>query len=163
MTDTNYHAERIRSAANRAPKPAAPPRKRPPAQPRPTSDSDTLSTPQVAELLGIDYRRVYNTAGLVMDRHAPWTDTNIRRFQVAVALAEPIKANAPNLSAFPAIVQAVFANYQDPEPDSWAVYKQQAVSYVRYRADLAGEVGAGAVVAHIDRLWPEKEEGTQDV
>jgi hypothetical protein len=134
-----------------------------------TSDT-TLSTSQVAELLGwgddgptwrsAGYRRLQNA--VVQLGIAEWTPVNVHRIQVAAALAGACPRPTPNQSPFPTIAGAVFANYRDPEPGSWAIYKGQAVSYVRYPADLARAIDKGAVVARIDRLWPEKEEGDDD-
>jgi hypothetical protein len=124
-----------------------------------------LTTSQVAELLGMSgdagYRRVYNAIhrlGLT-----EWTASNVRKLQVAAALAEACaQPGFRQASPFPELARAVFANIREPEPGSWAVYKESAVSYVLYRADLAGAVGKGAVVAEIDRLWPETGEPDDD-
>jgi hypothetical protein len=124
----------------------------------------TLSTTELAELLDVTERQLrYVTAGPGKAYARAFGREQIRRFQVASSLAHAIPNSGTNLSAFPIAVRAVLDNPDEPEPHTWAILTAPrglttlygAVSYVHYRADLAGAVGEGGVVVQISKLWPD--------
>lgn len=127
----------------------------------------TLSRPELARLLGVAYRQVrdcyFEDASTTDDRgrhhFAPET---VRRLQVAASLAHAIPTAHSRQSAFPNVARAVLAHPDEPEPRSWAIFKDGTVTYVRYSADLAGAVDMGGVVAYIDKLWPDVSAASQE-
>jgi hypothetical protein len=108
----------------------------------------TLTRPKVADLLGITYKQARRLEGIVK------LDTaGVRVAKVAVALARAVGNQDTSLSSLPAMARAVHAN-PPPAAPFHAVYRDGAVSYVIYPADLARTISDGAVVAKIDQLYP---------
>jgi len=118
----------------------------------------TLSTSELAELLDVTERQLrYVTTGPGQAYARAFTPELVRRLQVAASLAHAIPGTRSRHSAFPTIARLVLDHDDVPEPRSWAILKDETVSYVRYAADLALAVEAGAVVVKIDHLWPDVE------
>ena len=130
---------------------------------------DVLRTPQLAEVLGLsdqtvrrlgrDYKLADGGGGESRDSYH-WSLPAIHRMQVAAALETVItdltRGHGRHRSTFSALLEAVLANGDDPTAPTWAVYRDGAVSYKWYSADVAPEVGSGAIVAKIETLWPER-------
>jgi hypothetical protein len=113
----------------------------------------TFNKQQAADLLGITHKQ----ARRLEDIFTVLDADSIRMAQVAVALARAAGNVDTSLSSLPAIARAVLGTPPGLTPFH-AIYKDSAVSYVVYRADLADHIGSGAVVAKIDRLYPEEDD-----
>jgi hypothetical protein len=104
----------------------------------------------VAELLGISYRQARSLEDIIE------LDTaGMRVAQVAVALARASGNSDTRLSSLPAIARAVSSTPPTMPTPFHAIYSAGHAAYVVYRADLADAIGTGAVVAKIDKLYPE--------
>lgn len=82
-----------------------------------------------------------------------WAQPAVHRMQVAVALELAIDREWRRGSNLPVFARGIFEHEDTPPPDAWAIWKQQAVSYVLYSADIFLAIGKGAVVAEIPTLW----------
>jgi hypothetical protein len=132
--------------------------------------SNLLRTTQLAEMLEIGdhtLRRIARDYGLGEEggpgddprgHRYYWPLPAIHRLQVAAALETVVSdlVRGKGRSAFPALLEAVLAVQEDPTAPTWVVYRDGAVSYVWYPADVSRLVGSGAVVAKIEALWPER-------
>jgi hypothetical protein len=130
---------------------------------------DVLRTPQLAEALGLsdhtvrrlgrDYGLAEGGGGESRDAYH-WPLPAIHRMQVAAALETVItdltRGHGRHRSTFSALLEAVVANREAPTAPTWAIYREGAVSYAWYPADVSRLVGSGAVVAKIEALWPER-------
>jgi hypothetical protein len=116
----------------------------------------TLSTAELAELLDVTERQLrYVTTGPGKAYARAFAPETVRRLQVAASLAHVVPISGISSSVFPIMVRLVLDHPDEPSPPTWAVFRGREITYVHYRADLAGAVGNGAVVVKIDWLWPE--------
>lgn len=129
----------------------------------------TLTTPELLEVLGdrVTRRQLYwamaqslvhpDSVGTGQRATYAWDGDTIRRLQVAAALDHAVSRQRGHDggSSVPSAIRAVFGHAASPAPRAWAVWREHAVSYVIYPADLFRVIGEGAVVARIEELWPE--------
>ena len=139
---------------------------------RSPAPAGTLATPELLEVLGhaikprpIEYLAtelqeidsVNITGGGAKGVTRCWAQPAVHRMQVAVALAQVVGAHTKH-SVLPSVARAAFECETDPPAPCWAIWKQQAVSYVLYNADVGQAVRPdGGVVAPIDTLWTPTE------
>lgn len=127
------------------------------------TDQVTLTSTELQEALGDavtdrQLQSIREDHGMTGGRGYPtaWPAPTVRRLQVALALETAVsRLFRGRPSGLRALFDAVCDNDHDPKAPVWAVYRDGAVSYVYYPADVSRAVNDGGVVAKIERLWPE--------
>jgi hypothetical protein len=132
-----------------------------------------LGTMALHQYLGITYRQMHSCvleAGFApayrphrggKARRAVWEPEQIRRLEVATALARAA-GRKERQSVLPVAVRGVFGASEGPPDEGWAILARDgSVCYALKGAQLAPMLVAtmGGVVAQISDLWPADDPG----